>query len=175
MLEQRGLLLGPWRQAEAGPGAARGRTRPVTDLDGGRPLGFVRLLPGLDWPLLRWLSRPSFEVYETEDASLLCTAARLRGLPWCWEVRDAEERRVAVVYRRLVLDGAGRRLAAVAWLAGAGPARFLGPRGAELGSCRAGPGWTALTFAACLAQAPFTRMALLGATLTYEAVLAKAR
>jgi hypothetical protein len=169
MLEQSGLLLGGWQPSW--PEAGAPRTQPVLDLATARPLGFVRSKAGLRWPVLRWLSRPALEVYETEDASHLCTVARHPGLPWCWEVRDAENRRVAVVSRRRVQDGAGRPLARVEWPAGPDPGRFLTPQRAELGTFHLTPRGTALTFAHCLEQAPFAKMALLGAVLTYESSL----
>jgi hypothetical protein len=169
MLEQRGLILGPWQPAATGGD----RTRAVLDLASGRRLGFVRRKAGLSWPVLRWLGRQVQEVYETEDASLLCVVARLRGLPWCWEVRDAEDRRVAVVYRRLLLDGAGRRLAQVTWPAGPAAGTFHSLQGGELATFQPAAAGTSLTFGGSLEQAPFTKMALLGAVLSYEAALAK--
>jgi hypothetical protein len=168
MLEQRALLFGPWQPAEAGVW-----TQPVLDRVSRQRLGFVRHRTGIRWPLLRWLGRETLEVFETEDASLLCSVHRPRGLSWCWEVRDADERRVGQVYRRLVLDGVGRRLALVVWPSSGSSGRFLTPQDAEIGTFARLDEGTCLTFAPALDNSPFARMALLGAVLTYETSLAR--
>jgi len=172
MLECHGLLLGPWQPVPepaghaASAGAAPGdRSRAVLDLATGERLGFARWKRGLSWPLLRWLARQVVKVYETEDASLLCTVTRCRGPFWRWEVHDADERRVAVLYRWLLLDGAGYRLAFIERAAVGGAGRFLSLQRQELGAFRVGPQGTSLTFAPLLERDPFARMALLGAVL----------
>jgi hypothetical protein len=128
-------------------------------------LGFVRWKRGPTWPVLRWLAPQVLKVYETEDASLLCTVTRCRGPFGRWEVHDADERRVAVIYRRLLLDGAGYRLASIERPAAGGGGRFLAPPAQELGAFRVGSQGTTLTFAAAVDRDPFARMALLGAVL----------
>jgi hypothetical protein len=170
MLEQDGLWLGPWQLTPAGKAsAAVGRagrpawTRPVLDLASRRQLGFVLRRAGLALPLLRWLTGYTLAVFETEDASLLCTLTRCWSPAWCWDVQDADGRRVAVVYRRLLLDGAGYRLARIVPADPAG--NFLSPQGIELGTFRLAGGEAYLTFAPVLEREPFARMALLGATL----------
>jgi hypothetical protein len=162
MLEQRGLLLGPWQPA---PPAA---IRPVTDLATGAPLGFARRRTGRGWHWLRWLWQRPVEVFETDDASLLCALHRGWSLAWCWEVSDAEGRRVAVVYRRFLLDNLGAPVARAVAADAQHPGRFLARDGRELGTFRGVAGGTALTFADALDNDPFARMALLGAVLAYE-------
>jgi hypothetical protein len=174
MLEQQGLLLGPWRQAAATdkmnrPPAAPGeRLRDVFDLATKQHLGFTRARTGAAWPGFRWLARRMLEVFETEDASLLCTATRSWGLAWGWEVCDADERRVATVYRRLILRNTGRALAMAQRPKGPAPGRFLNPQGTELGTFTITPEGLSLTFAPVLEGDPFARMALLGAVLSYD-------
>jgi hypothetical protein len=166
MLEQDGLWLGSWRLVPAGKWGRAGRpawTRAVLDLATRRQLGFVLRKAGLAWPFLRWLTGYTLQVYETEDASLLCTLTRCWSPAWCWDVHDAEARRVAVVYRGLVLDGAGYRLARI--VAGNDEGRFLSPQGVELGTFHLAGGEASLTFAPVLEREPFARMALLGTTL----------
>ena len=177
MLEQQGLLLRPWRlaapadkshQAAAALTEPGTRNRDVLDLASGRELGFVRARQSPVWRGFRWLARRILEAYETEDASLVCSVTRSWGLAWGWEVCDAEERRVAVVYRRLIVHSTGRALAVTEWPAESSPGHFLNPRGTELGSFTSAPEGTSVTFAAILDGDPFSRMALLGAVLSYE-------
>jgi hypothetical protein len=175
MLEQQGLLLGPWQPVPAGradPRAARTSpgdwTRTVLDLATAERLGFARWRGGTSWQVLRWLASQVIKIYETEDASHLCTLRRAWGPLAAWQVHDAEERRVAVIYRRLILDGAGHRLARVERPPGGELGRFLGPQGQDMGGFRLGAEGTSLTFAPLLDNSPFARMALLGAALTAE-------
>jgi hypothetical protein len=168
MLEQRTLLLGPWQLTDSGPGLGAAWTQPVFAVPGGQRLGFIHHQLGIRWPLLRWLSRETLEVFETEDASLLCRVLRPCGLPWRWEVRDADERRVGLVSRRLVLDGIGRRLAVVCWSSGSASGRFFTPQGGQIGAFTRQADGTCLTFDPSLDNSPFARMALLGAVLVYE-------
>src|SRR3954466_11038869 len=104
MLERKALLLLPWTLAAA-------PRRPVLDGPGGPALGFVcRTRPGPRW--LRWLASPRLEVYETEDASLLCTVAAPAWGRGPHTVRDAEGRCVGSVANGFVFDPFGRRVAA---------------------------------------------------------------
>jgi len=169
MLERPGLLLAPWRLATPAepPPIARGRARDVLDLASGQHLGLVHAHPVSAWPGLGWLARRTLEVFETEDVSLLCSVVRPWGLAWAWHVFDAEERRVALVYRRLILRGSGRALALAEGPVPPAPGRFLDPRGRELATFAFAPEGTSLTFAPRLEGDPFARMALLGAVLGY--------
>jgi hypothetical protein len=170
MLELAGLLLGRWRLATRAKGlpAAAGRTRDVLDLASGQRLGFVQSAPSTGWLDLRWLARRTLEVYETEDVSLLCSVVRPWGLAWTWHVLDAEERRVATVYRRLIRRGSGRPLALAEPQEPPAPGRFLDVQGRELATFALTPEGTALIFDPRMEDDPFARMALLGAVLSFE-------
>lgn len=162
MLERQGLVLGPWNAAAA---AADGGTprRPVVDAATGEALGFVaQAAAGSGW--LRWLRPARFEVYETEDASLLCT---LRGPALgrrAWEVRDSEDCPVATFFRGIVLDPDGRNQARLERSADGGGI-FFNASGLELATFAPSQGGILLTFAPALEGNPFARMALLAATL----------
>ena len=75
MLEGQGLVLRPWAPA------AEGATRAILDAATGAPLGFAR------WRRTAsgWPRRPLLEVFETEDAALLCTAHARWGLARWWD------------------------------------------------------------------------------------------
>jgi hypothetical protein len=161
MLEQHGLVLGPWGPP-GGAGDARPR-RPVLDAASGEPLGFFsRLEAGPRW--LRWLLPVVVEAYETEDASLLCSVRGPMLGRRGWEVCDSEGRRVGVLLRTTLLDADGRRQAVLHRTA-AGGGRFLSPAGLELAAFAPGERGTVLTFTPAVEGHPFARMALLGATV----------
>src|SRR5262245_42385623 len=141
MLERHALLLRAWappagRPPDRGRAGAEGPppgspTRAVLDPGTGEPLGFVsRRRPA--WPWLGWLVRPALEVYETEDASLLCT---LHG-PWAltrgWEVRDADDRLVGVCRGAAAWDRFGGCLGVLTRAGEGGLLRCVSPQGAEL-------------------------------------------
>jgi hypothetical protein len=161
MLERQGLVVGPWA-AVPDLREGRPRRRAVLDAATGEPLGFVaRAAPGTLW--LRWLRPAVLEVYETEDASLVCT---LRGPSLgrrTWEVRDSEGRRVATLFQAVVRDAEGRRQATLQRSARGGT--FYNQAGLALAAFTPCERGTVLTFAAALEGNPFARMALLGATL----------
>src|SRR3989442_1497365 len=107
MLEQRSLLL----TAPSADGE-NASTRNIVEPDSARFLGQAAYAErGRSW--FGWLRGETIKVYETEDASLLMTVSR----PWVfsrtWEVRDAEDRRVGIVYANRLWDGQGERLFAV--------------------------------------------------------------
>ena len=154
MLEQRGLVLGAW----AGDGPRR---RPVCDADGGEALGFVSDRGSRGWR--RWLGVRTFEVFETEDVSLLLTLSRPAGWLWAWQVDDADGRRVASL-RGVTLRDANGYCLAVAEGRDEGGMRYVNPRGVEVGGWAAAPEGVCLTFSP-EATNPFLRMALLAATL----------
>jgi len=160
MLERQGLVLGPWATPDTRAGHPSRRV--VLDAATGEPLGFVaRAAPGTRW--LSWLRPAVLEVYETEDASLLCT---LRGPSLgrrAWEVQDAEGRHVATLSQAVVRDAEGRQQATLHRSARGGT--FFTPTGLELAAFTPSERGTVLTFTAALEGNPFARMALLGATL----------
>ncbi len=164
MLERQRLLLCPWAEPTAAPAAPRaGPRRQVLDAATGEPLGFVARRRPASW--LRWLAAPVLEVYETEDASLLCT---LRGPFWKdrpWEVHDADERHVGSFDRSAVRDAYGVRLAALHRQEGGPGTAFVTPAGLELAAFAPGERGVLLAFAPAVDGNPFARMALLGAAL----------
>src|SRR5262245_2726965 len=166
MLERPALVLCPWaalprpRHGEAS--APAGRRRTVLD-PGGAALGFVAQVPsGPRW--LRWLTRPHLEVYETEDASLLCTVSAAGWGRRLHAVRDSEGRHVGTVRQWLLFDAAGRLLAQ-GRAAVDGATRFVSPAGLELGAVAPCEDGTLLTLLPAVDGDPFARMLLLGATL----------
>jgi hypothetical protein len=113
---------------------------------------------------LRWLTSPRLEVYETEDASLLCTVS---GSGWgrrVRTVRDSEGRLIGNVRQTLLFDAHGR-LQAQGRSATAGGMQFFSPAGLELGAFAPCENGTLLTLTAAIEGDPFARMLLLGATL----------
>jgi hypothetical protein len=194
MLEYTCLLVHPWRDSGyrdiCGDAAAHDNTstRTIIDVATGATVGFAGWRGGgpLWFPPFR---RSSLEVYETEDASLLCTARRRRLSRW-WEVRDAEGQQVGsfrsstgLIPRRVrnVQDGLGnlrRRIRGV-WakdrqqqpLASIGPpspqSQIIGPEGTPIGSVCSVPEGARLEFSTTLANDPFTKMVLLAAVLTH--------
>lgn len=161
MLERSGLLFGPWTMASP---VGTARARPVSDLVTGAPLGLVRQAAGR-WRVVGWLAGQVLQVCETEDESLLCTVRRGWGPLAGWQVYDAEEHRVALVRRWLVVDGLGRRLALVEPSPGEMTGRFASPDHQELAAFSVKEGHVALTFGPLLEHDPLTKMALLGAFL----------
>src|SRR5262249_41097220 len=152
MLEKQGLLLNPWEFSATQP------RRTVRDAATGEPLGFVSRRPSTRWRWLRWLERPVWEVYETEDASLLMS---LRGPGiWTrtWEVFDAEPRLVGTLRGTALLDGYGGRLAVAQRSHERGAGRFVNPHGLELASFSRHDRDTLLTFHPALEGDPFAKM-----------------
>jgi hypothetical protein len=148
--------------------APSARFRNVIDPGSRKVLGFACAFESATWPGIRWLARRVMEVYETEDASLVCTMSRSWALAWGWNVKDADDRRVAVVHKRVIVQSTGRVLAVTELPAGLASGRFLNPRGMELGSFCTGTEGTSLTLAPILEGDPFSRMALLAAVLSYD-------
>jgi len=110
MLELQSLLLRPWTAAP-GRGPRAGAARAVVDPATGRPLGLVRVTAA-SGPWWRRLTRPALEVYETEDEALLFSVHCAWLLPFRWEVRDAEDRRLGTL-RSSELLAARRAMRAV--------------------------------------------------------------
>jgi hypothetical protein len=160
MLERQTLLLCPWGPSPAPPGR---RERPILDSLTGETLGFTRALErARGW--LRWLAAPALEVCEVEDASLLCT---LHGPRWprrTWEIRDADERTVALFDGSSLLEPHGHLLA-VLRASPAGDTAAFSSSGLELATLVRSARGIVLTFQPAVEGEPFTRMALLGAAL----------
>jgi hypothetical protein len=177
MLECQGFVLRPWtkpaRPAPEPTGRDQGEApvRAILDAATLTPLGFARragTAPG--WA--GWFGRPGIEVFETEDASLLCTVHPRWGLPRWWEVRDADGHPVGAVRPRLhttrVEDRSGQLLARIERTPPGAPGRVVAPDGREIATLRAAADGTAVAFAPSSPDNPFTRMVLLAALLTTE-------
>src|SRR5579864_3784775 len=157
MLECAELLMGSWTQ-EGGI-----RQRAINGPETHR-LGRVRaVLPS--W--LSWLGRQVQEVLETDDDCLLMTLRRPWGLARTWEIFDAEERRVGILFRNLLLDGEGRHVAHARHNKDHRSGSFCDPDGSELGTFAVQESATLLAFSPTLEDNPFTRMILLGAVLSW--------
>jgi hypothetical protein len=180
MLEQRQLLLGPWVLVPPDEGSASGR-RPVLDAATGAPLGHVCWQASHVPAWLAWLAQPVLAVYETEDASLVCTVRRLVGLGSSWKVADADDRAVGL-FRHVgvrgpvnepcrgvpavqLADPSGHRFARF----DPGPGRFVSERGDELATLGRSEKGHVLTFARRSEGNPFVRMLLLAAVLPLAA------
>jgi hypothetical protein len=157
MLEQPELLLAPWQRVD------KARRRTILAPGSGRVLGSVRA-PLPNW--LSWLGRQFQEVLESEDDSLVMTLWRPWGLARTWDVLDAEEHRVGILFRNVLLDGHGRRVA-IAQHQSDQTGRFRDPNGAELSTFSRQEAGLLLTFNPALEGNPFTRMILLGAVLSW--------
>jgi len=173
MLEHSDLLLLPWQDCPAdplppAPGGREGgrfRRRDIVEPDSQRRVGFVCSCRSR----FSWLTRPAWEIYEMPDASLLITLKR----PWLlwrfWEVFEADQRRVGMIYRRHVLNWNGQRLALIQQAPGENHGRFVACGERESGErelaqfVRHPHGSLLLTFGTGLD--PFTRMTILGAAL----------
>lgn len=160
MLEQRSLLV-----RAGNTDAVHSSTRTILEPDSARFLGQAAYYKRPEgW--LGWLRGETIKVYETEDASLLMTVSR----PWVfsrtWEVRDAEDRRVGIIYRNRLWDARGERLFAVE--ATSASLRFRNTAGREAASAqlREGNDWL-LTFHEVSEGNPFARMAILAKALLW--------
>ncbi len=180
MLEERQLLLGPWsRPAADRTGVAASRRRTVFDAATQAPLGHVCWRPDEVPAWLAWLARPRFEIYETDDASLLFTVQRVRG-PWSyWKVTEADDRLVGYCWHRAaarapfdaqLANASGSVFARLVPEPGNGSGCFRLGGGDELGAIRPGASGWLLSFSPRSAGNPFVRMLLLAAVLPLDAV-----
>jgi hypothetical protein len=162
MLEHGELVLRPWASVRAGGPAAP--TRLIGAGRGGAVLGFAVRRPAVGWRFWPWSVPERFEVFETEDESLLLTATR--GWANTWKVRDAEERLVGQIRGDFVYDGDAGCLAE----------RVPGEdgRGRLVSGDETLAEWVRyedgvrLSFADRLEKEPFAKMVLLAAVLTAE-------
>jgi hypothetical protein len=163
MLELPRLLLGRWLPSSHEHAQAQtAMTRAIIDPVSRARLGIVRSRPRA-WP--RWLDRETWDIYETDDESLLCTIRAPWWLAWASEVYDAEERRVAIVRGAEILDGLGRLIATIQMDTRGGPGKFLARDGMVLAEWVCSGDEVLLQFSAAVASQPFAKMALLGAFL----------
>jgi hypothetical protein len=162
MLETPALLLHPWQASPLGSVHIRQRT--VLDATTGEPLGFVGERARSHW--LRWLTRKVLQVYETEDASLLCSIFCPWGWIRSWEVYDADDHPVGT-YRGNLLSDRWNRHCAVVQRGPDGSQRFVNTDGLELASLTRANGELLLSFAGVIEGEPFARMLLLAGALTF--------
>ncbi len=171
MLENDGLLLQSWIDLSAVPSAhldlaRKSPARSICDPDSGSFLGFVRprLSPSDGW--LPWRSRQIFDIFETEDASLLLTLHSPRLLSWTWEVRDAEESRVGFLCRDALLDRQGLQFGKTCSSRYRKRGSFVSRHGMQLAAFEIDDDQCLLIFDESVVGLPFVRMILLAAALT---------
>jgi hypothetical protein len=183
MLENRTLLLRPWaaagdHHADCRPArAARAAavwTRAILAAETGERLGHARWRPSRLPGWLYWFARPVLEVYETEDAALLCTAHQLWGLNPSWRVRDAEGNPVGTIWALdsqfsgcLLADQWGHCFARIQPSPNGTLGEFIAPAGHAVGTLQRGPEGNLLTFAPMLDANPFAKMIVLAAGLQF--------
>src|SRR5438105_13661578 len=145
MLEQPSLLLRPWVHSfeVAWPkttlqGAAWVRTivNPATE----QPLGFAAWDSAGLSGVLAWLGRKRMQVFENEDESLLMTLDRPWGFLRTWHVLDAEEHRVGRLFRDVIYDSFGTRLATLGTSSDSADYIWRGEEGEHLASWQDNPG-----------------------------------
>jgi hypothetical protein len=171
MLEQPSLLLRLWLHAfdEAWPKAmphGGGWLRTIVNPTTEQRLGFAAWEIAGRHGWRNWLGRKRIQVFETDDESLLITLYRPWGLARCWDVRDAEERRVAQLSRHGVFDGFGAPLATMALSSDGSESALRGPDGIVMATWQelAGHG-RYLRFGEGFDDNPFIRMTALAVVL----------
>jgi hypothetical protein len=168
MLEIASLVIYPWQHAEAD-----GWSRAVADGATAAPLGRVRWRGRAEPGWLDWLRGQRMDMLETEDAALLMTLVRSWGLTRCWDLYDAEDRRVGTLAPPLLLDNEGGRRAYLD-RADRDHGRLVNPLSRVLADyARQSDGVMQFRFAADLEPNPFLRMLLLGCVLIEEVPPAK--
>jgi hypothetical protein len=111
---------------------------------------------------------PVLAVHEAQDEPLLCTVQRFWWFGTWWDVRDADELRVAQVFPDRITDRWSRLLALRRRGLGSS-ATWVGPVGGELATVLPGPDGLRVRFVDAIADRPLTKMALLAAALVREA------
>ncbi len=153
MLDGQALWLGKWSSTGGG--------RAIVDAATRQPLGAARWRAPTGPSWLRWCKRPTLEVVEAPDDSLLLHV-RQRWLDGrTWEVRDADDRVLGLVSRREAFDGRGRRVVAL------DQGFFRGEDGQVLATWNAVDDGRVTAFAAG-AENPFVKMLLLAVLLQAE-------
>ncbi len=173
MLERQSLLLRPWQEIafehpkSTSPQKERFHwQRLVVDGETSELLGLVKKKPIFSWPFLEGLVPQVFQVFETEDESLLFTLHAPRYIFRPWSIKDAEEKIVAKISSRMIFDGFGEFYAYQE--IHSGQKVFLNWAKKELASFHETPEGTLLLFDPLTHDDPFLRMALLGAVLARE-------
>jgi hypothetical protein len=124
-------------------------------------LGQARWQPRPPSGWRRWLWRPSLEVVETEDESLLFTVHRLWNWSPAWEVRDAEGHPLGRIHGHGLFDMLGRRLAERS----VDGTCVQSTDGLLLASLHPSDGGTCLAFGEMADENPFFKMLLLAVVL----------
>lgn len=140
---------------------------PITDADSGAVLGCVRSRTGGAARWRRWFARPVWEVYESDDESLLMTLQGAWLWSSAWDVYDAEPRRVGSLQRGRLVDGDGVYLAALELETARRGGRIRNWHGLELASFQLNEGAATLTFLPALEGDPFAKMLALAASLAH--------
>lgn len=188
MLERQGLIIGPWQhrhkadEMSAAPGSqAAVETQPVSssvrvrcifDAATRTALGVVRSRPRPGWFLVRWLTRQTWDVLETEDESLLLSVVCPWGWVQPWEVYDAEDRLVCSIHKGEIFDSSGQLRARLVRYSQTefeheetGKQQFISADKVELAWLQTVPDGIELIYTDIVRDDPFAKMALLGAAL----------
>lgn len=166
MLEHPSLLL----RTQISTG--KGWTRSIVEPDSGRFLGQATCGDKTKgW--FAWLRGETIRVFETEDASLLMTLFRPWAFSRTWEVRDADDRRVGLVYRNELWNARGERLFVVQESSANPSLCFLDPTRREAATLQLrDAGEMLLTFHEVSEGDPFARMTILGKALLWRPLAA---
>lgn len=160
MLEHSSLLLGPWVRPKP---AQPEKKRTILDAETRQYLGHAILYQHNQEGLLSWLRGERLKIYETEDTSLLTTLSRSWGLSRTWQVADADDRRVGLIYRTELWNARGEPLALVRESSAA--CRFIDLEDREVATLQELNDDRLLTFSEALERDPFAKMVILGKAL----------
>src|SRR5262245_15032511 len=111
-----------------------------------------------------YLARPTLEVFESNDESLLFTLMRTWGGGL---ISDADGHRIGTFRGNLIRDRHGNRLALLDQSSTASAGRWLTPLGEELGTFAAADGGVLVNFSPT-ADNPFVKMMLLATLLKMD-------
>lgn len=140
-------------------------TATIVDAESGQYLGYAAFRDRRQAGWFAWLRGESIKVFETEDASLLMTLYRRWALSRTWEVCDADDRRVGIIYRDGLWNAKGDRLAVVHDPQATQPGRFVSPDGQPVAFVEErGQNEVLLTFTEPQRD-PFAKMTILGKVL----------
>jgi hypothetical protein len=171
MLERQGLVLCPWTPPAllANSGwemvAACDRVRPVLDAASRQFLGFAAATPARG-RALAWFRRMGLEVYESDDASLLFRIYPPWLFSWTWDVFDAEQRHIGIIFRGMLFDTSGERFGLLSLSSAGDRGKFVNGSGVDLAAFELRDDDIYLHFRRSVEGQPFVRMILLGAVLS---------
>ncbi len=156
------LILEPWDHPQS-----RNRKRRIRNA-AGMYLGFADWRPAWTLPIIGRWSWPIVRVFETEDASLVCTV--FQRSTQRWEVFDAENRLVGACQYHLaegtrIDDAFGRPVAWLIGKPGTSHRRIGGPDGGEIGSVHQMNEQSRLEFDPDSEVSPFVKMVLVAAVI----------